>query len=481
MGFPEPGRSVNEQRVVRTSRTLGDGQGGRVREPVGRTDDELVERVPGIERRGPRCRGLDVGGAGRVLGSDRCRHRRQRVEGHRVFITGGSGDEELDGVRHTRQRLGGIGEQAEVTRADPLDGDGTRHPEDKGVVTQVERVDTLKPGVPRRFRELGPHRCCDLHPQVVCRWSPQVPLPRGFFHRPFHMSTCPQTWDNARQRKRPWPRSCSGPYLNAVPDIGLLGKLSGVWVVRNAGMGDVSSALWTSQPLSPGLKAACTLDCCSFRPRRTLFRPLACPFDLFRRTRLAPRGALPRPHPHCRGVFEEAMREKDVPAQQPEAEEEARLPTPDAHPGRPGGHRPPALEGSRAPLRLIWRIRDRSSFRALAAGRRRRRGVLVVTTAVVGTVGDPPRVAYAVDRRLGSAVTRNSVRRRLRVAAREQAGLLEADHAYVVRALPGAEQTPLRDLSGTLRELLDGLAREERGHGYKARHYERPAAPCAPL
>jgi ribonuclease P protein component len=161
-------------------------------------------------------------------------------------------------------------------------------------------------------------------------------------------------------------------------------------------------------------------------------------------------------------VFEEAMREEDVPAQQPEAEEEARLPSPDAHPGRPGGHRPPPVEGSRTALRLIWRIRDRASFRALAGGRRRRRGVLVVTTALIGTAGDPPRVAYAIDRRLGSAVTRNTVRRRLRVVVREHAELLQSDHAYLVRALPGAASTSERELAATFREIAADFARKER-------------------
>jgi ribonuclease P protein component len=161
-------------------------------------------------------------------------------------------------------------------------------------------------------------------------------------------------------------------------------------------------------------------------------------------------------------VFEEAMREEDVPAQQPEAEEEARLPAPDAHSRRSSGHRPPAVKGSRPPLRLIWRIRDRASFRALAGGRRRRQGVLVVTVAALPAAGNPPRVAYALDRRLGPAVTRNAVRRRLRAAVREQRDGLEPDHAYLIRALPGSADRSYRELSDTLRDLLAELTHEER-------------------
>src|SRR5262249_964330 len=144
-----------------------------------------------------------------------------------------------------------------------------------------------------------------------------------------------------------------------------------------------------------------------------------------------------------------------------EAQEEARLPAPDAYPGRPGGHRPPAVQGTRAPLRLIWRIRDRASFRALAGGRRRRKGVLVLTAVPVAEAGGRPRVGYAIDRRLGNAVTRNRVRRQLRAAVREQASGLVRGHAYLIRALPGSAEASYRELSETLAVLLRQSTRVE--------------------
>ena len=49
VGLAQPGAAVDEQRVVRTRRHLGDGQGGGVGEAVGRPDDEGVEGVAGIE------------------------------------------------------------------------------------------------------------------------------------------------------------------------------------------------------------------------------------------------------------------------------------------------------------------------------------------------------------------------------------------------------------------------------------------------
>src|SRR6202000_1210008 len=51
-GLAEPGLAVDEQRVVRLGRRLGDRYRGGVGEPVARADDEGVERVlrvqPGV-------------------------------------------------------------------------------------------------------------------------------------------------------------------------------------------------------------------------------------------------------------------------------------------------------------------------------------------------------------------------------------------------------------------------------------------------
>lgn len=153
------------------------------------------------------------------------------------------------------------------------------------------------------------------------------------------------------------------------------------------------------------------------------------------------------------------MREEDVSAQQPEAEEEARLPTPDAHPRRPSGDSQPPVEGPRPPLGLIWRVRDRASFRALARGRRLRRGVLVVTSVRVARASDPPQVAYSVDRRVGGAVVRNRVRRQLRSATHALAAELEGGRAYLVSARPEAASSTYREIEGTLRAILG----EQRG------------------
>jgi ribonuclease P protein component len=148
------------------------------------------------------------------------------------------------------------------------------------------------------------------------------------------------------------------------------------------------------------------------------------------------------------------MGETDIPAEQPQAEEEARLPSPDAQSSGTRGDPSPAQQGPLQSFSLIWRVRGQASFQALARGRRRRAGNLEVRTAVLGAPTEPPRAAFAVGRAVGDAVTRNRVRRRLRAALREHAGSLQSGTGYLVRATPGAEATSYAEMSDALRAIL---------------------------
>ncbi|HAM01006.1 MAG TPA: ribonuclease P protein component, partial [Acidimicrobiaceae bacterium] len=85
---------------------------------------------------------------------------------------------------------------------------------------------------------------------------------------------------------------------------------------------------------------------------------------------------------------------------------------------------------------VTWRIRDRATFEALRrSGARARRGSVTVTYSSVGAAPEP-RIAYAVGRRAGTAVTRNRLRRRLRAAVGHAPRL--APGAYLVAAGPEA-------------------------------------------
>ena len=161
---------------------------------------------------------------------------------------------------------------------------------------------------------------------------------------------------------------------------------------------------------------------------------------------------------------EEARREAHVPTEQASPGEAPRLPPPDEQPGGPGDHPLAPPEGPRSPVGLIGRVRDRATFDALRRdGRRSRRGPVTVVFAPV--VSSPPvRVAYGVSRRVGNAVIRNRVRRRLRSAMREIAGEpggLEPG-AYLVNVGPGVVDLDHQDLRARLASAcaaLPGTAR----------------------
>jgi ribonuclease P protein component len=147
------------------------------------------------------------------------------------------------------------------------------------------------------------------------------------------------------------------------------------------------------------------------------------------------------------------MREEDLPAEQPETPKEARFPDSYAQTWGSSSHPAPASQGSQSPVGLIWRVRDRASFRALAESRRHRRGVLTMTR-VASTAGDPPRVAFAIGRPVGSAVARNRLRRRLRALCRDHRREFAPGHSYLIGARADAGGATYQELDDALRELL---------------------------
>ena len=101
---------------------------------------------------------------------------------------------------------------------------------------------------------------------------------------------------------------------------------------------------------------------------------------------------------------------------------------------------------------MAWRIRDRATFEALRrSGRRVRRGPVTVTYTAAGTAPEP-RVAYAIGRRVGTAVVRNRLRRRLRAATATVQGL--APGAYLVAAGPDAAGQTYDELRKEVAEAM---------------------------
>jgi ribonuclease P protein component len=91
----------------------------------------------------------------------------------------------------------------------------------------------------------------------------------------------------------------------------------------------------------------------------------------------------------------------------------------------------------------------------------------MVTSALVGSPCEPPRVAYAVGRRAGGAVARNKVRRRLRAATRAHSGEFEPGRAYLVGVVgPQTAPPPYAALSESLWAALSALREGQSGTGH---------------
>lgn len=113
------------------------------------------------------------------------------------------------------------------------------------------------------------------------------------------------------------------------------------------------------------------------------------------------------------------------------------------------------------------RLRTGDDFRAVTRqGTRSARSHVVVHLALSPERGPEPRVGFVVSRKIGNAVVRNRVTRRLREIFRARMTDLPAGCDVVIRALPGIEQLPF----GELEEQVDAaISAALRKHERRAR------------
>ena len=105
---------------------------------------------------------------------------------------------------------------------------------------------------------------------------------------------------------------------------------------------------------------------------------------------------------------------------------------------------------------MIWRIRERSVFARLTRDGRRSRAGVLWCTALSDPTASPPRVAFAIGRAVGTAVTRNLVRRRLRqllAAAALPPGW------YLIGARPDAADRSFDELATDVERLVRSITR----------------------
>ena len=104
-----------------------------------------------------------------------------------------------------------------------------------------------------------------------------------------------------------------------------------------------------------------------------------------------------------------------------------------------------------------WAVREQSAFADLRRrGRRARCGPVSVSWIAASGAGEPPRVAYAIGKVVGGAVTRNLVRRRLQAVVASVAADLGSG-TYLVGAGPGAATASFAELATALTTALGAL------------------------
>jgi ribonuclease P protein component len=107
------------------------------------------------------------------------------------------------------------------------------------------------------------------------------------------------------------------------------------------------------------------------------------------------------------------------------------------------------------------RLKRRAAFKAVAGGRRIIRPGFVLQALAGGDRSNrPPRFGITVTRKIGNAVVRNRIRRRLREAIRATAGGARAGTDYVIVARRAALTLHFDRL---VTDLMDGFAALGRG------------------
>ena len=120
---------------------------------------------------------------------------------------------------------------------------------------------------------------------------------------------------------------------------------------------------------------------------------------------------------------------------------------------------------------MYWsshRRRTGDEFRAVTrGGARSARSHVVVHLTLLTQGEEAPRVGFVVSKRIGNAVVRNRVTRRLREIVRPHLATLPPGSAIVLRALPGIDEQPFAELRADVDSALGSASRKlaRRGEG----------------
>lgn len=104
------------------------------------------------------------------------------------------------------------------------------------------------------------------------------------------------------------------------------------------------------------------------------------------------------------------------------------------------------------------RITRGAEYKAVVRGGARCAGTLSVTYVVTSGEDRPARFGFIVSKQVGSAVTRNTIRRRLKAVCAEALPRIRPGSDVVIRALPASASASFRTLHDEVTRCLDRKA-----------------------
>ena len=166
------------------------------------------------------------------------------------------------------------------------------------------------------------------------------------------------------------------------------------------------------------------------------------------------------------------MDEADVPTQRAQARQDTRFPEADVDQGRTGRDPVAPGEGTPAPVGVnqggptpragaaVRPIRSRNTFADLRRPSGRGRSGPLSVSFVDRPDWDRSEVAYAVNRKVGNAVERNLLRRRMRAIVADRAADLPTG-AYLVRSGPEGPALEFRELKVAMSRAMEKATKRD--------------------
>jgi ribonuclease P protein component len=258
----------------------------------------------------------------------------------------------------------------------------------------------------------------------------------------------------------------SGPYPTIRPGAGLSPCFE--TIRRHHHKTASGAASWGSGPSAGALTSKAGLP---YKPRAFWMRQVPTDRGFGRYGRRAPsHDTVDRRHRivDLRGQRRQT-READLSTEQAGAQAASRFPRPHGDNRRPQGHCQAARARSQAAQRLtprrpkprgvaMERLRQRADFVAAATGVKAPTAAFVVQARQRDDDSGPIRIGFTVTKKVGNAVERNRIRRRLKeIVSLSAAGRLQPGHDYVLIGRRGALDLPfdrmIDDFAGALRRL----------------------------